>query len=260
MKAPKSASLICVLFASFLITIAQTPTSTPTYSGPQETYPGGERVIGRDLQSYKDALRKSLEFNSGVKKEPRVIKSGPLAPAASDIQAHKQFLSKKNTGLLRLLPRGAYDIKLRGGGAYYSFFHQSHEYGFGSDIGLEFGLIKTGFAGADFGILTNLGDATLEELSLEDGRVGFLADYKPPAREGDARSEIVRIRKGFTRYGQLYAAIALGEVDSTYLLRSVSYNTSDVLVAFRVVRKDTDESLIITWKLLKKYSTPKLSR
>jgi hypothetical protein len=58
----------------------------------------------------------------------------------------------------------------------------------------------------------------------------------------------------------LYARKALAEVDSTYLLRSVNYNTSDLLVAFRVVRIDADNSVIIAWKRLKKYSTPNLSR
>jgi hypothetical protein len=239
-----------------LVVVAQ----TPTYSGPQETYPGGERIIGRDLSDHNARLRNALEFRSGIKKEPRVIKSGVLAPSATDIQSHKQFLSQKNTGLIRLLPRGAYNINLRGGGSYYSFFHMSHEYGDGSDIGLEIGLMKTGFAGADYGILTNLGDVPLGDLSLEDARVGYLAEYRPLARESDARAEFLRIRKGYTRYGQLYASIAVGEVDCSYLLRSVVYNRSDVLVAFRVVRVDTDGSLIIAWKMLKKYSTPNLSR
>jgi len=257
MKASILTSFVCVFFSSYGLSIAQ----SPTYSGPTETYPGGERIIGQDLRDHNSRLRNALEFRAGVKKEPRVIKSGVLAPSETDVQAHKQFLSQKNTGLIRLLPRGAYDMKLRGGGAYYSFFHLSHEYGFGSDISLEIGLMTTGFAGADYGILTNLGDVPLDDLSLEDARVGYLAEYRPPKRDADARAEFLRIRQGYTRYGQLYASRAVGEVDCTYLLRSVGYDTSDVLVAFRVFRKDPDDdSLIIAWKMLKKYSTPKLSR
>jgi hypothetical protein len=48
--------------------------------------------------------------------------------------------------------------------------------------------------------------------------------------------------------------------DSTYLLRAIYYSRSDVLVAFRVVRVDSDGSAIILWKLLKKYSIPQLER
>jgi len=42
------------------------------------------------------------------------------------------------------------------------------------------------------------------------------------------------------------------KLNSTYLLRSVDSAPSDVLVAFKVVRIDSDESAIILWKLLKK--------
>ena len=42
--------------------------------------------------------------------------------------------------------------------------------------------------------------------------------------------------------------------------RSISYDHSDVLVAFRVVRKDFDGSVVLLWKILKKYSKPGLQR
>jgi hypothetical protein len=49
-------------------------------------------------------------------------------------------------------------------------------------------------------------------------------------------------------------------VGATYILRSIDYSESDVLVAFRVVRRDTDGSVIIAWKLLRKYAVPQLAR
>jgi hypothetical protein len=48
--------------------------------------------------------------------------------------------------------------------------------------------------------------------------------------------------------------------DSTYLLRSLNYDESDVLVAFRVVRIDSDGSVTILWKLLQKFETPGVNR
>jgi hypothetical protein len=48
--------------------------------------------------------------------------------------------------------------------------------------------------------------------------------------------------------------------NSTYLLRSIGYRSSDVLVAFRLVRQDLDGSVIIAWKLLKRYHTSELKR
>ena len=49
-------------------------------------------------------------------------------------------------------------------------------------------------------------------------------------------------------------------INNTYILRGIHYSDSDVLVAFRVVRKDADDSVIILWKLLKKYPKPELAR
>ncbi|HMH42081.1 MAG TPA: hypothetical protein VK557_01245, partial [Pyrinomonadaceae bacterium] len=57
-----------------------------------------------------------------------------------------------------------------------------------------------------------------------------------------------------------YKASVPAEVGAVYMLRSVDYDRSDLLMAFRIVRKDTDGSVIIAWKLLKKYPKPELAR
>ena len=49
------------------------------------------------------------------------------------------------------------------------------------------------------------------------------------------------------------------KLDSTYLLRSINYRSSDVLVAFKVVRIDSDGSAVLLWKLLQKYPKPQLA-
>lgn len=46
----------------------------------------------------------------------------------------------------------------------------------------------------------------------------------------------------------------------SYLLRSIGYEHSDVLVAFKVLRKDFDGSVVLQWKLLKQYPAPHLDR
>ena len=254
MKALKFSFFVCVCLTTSMTVFGQTQPAP----APQEL--SRERVVSRNLKDHNQRVQRSFDLNSIPRNESRVIKSGILAPATEDIESHKQFLSQKNTGLIRLLPRGAYNIRIRGGGGYYSFSALSHDYNAGSDIELSIGLLSSGFAGADYGILTNVGDATLDELTLDDTRVTYLAGYKPPSREADARAEFRRSTQGFTNNGQLYARMALAEVDSSYLLRSILYEKSDVLVAFRVVRIDEDNSVTIAWKLLTKFSIPKLSR
>ena len=80
-------------------------------------------------------------------------------------------------------------LTIHGGGAYYSFARLTHEYGYGSDIELSSGYLSVGFAGADYGLMTTIGQVPLEEVSLEHPLAAFLASYKPPNEEADARLE-----------------------------------------------------------------------
>lgn len=191
-----------------------------------------------------------------------------LAPSDEDRVAYAEFLAQPDTGLMRLLPREVYDsvsnkkpaLTLRGGGSYYSFTLKTNEYGNATDIGLEQGFLKAGFAGADYGMLIKLEGVRLEEVSIELPGVIFLAKYAAVTQEPEARLEQRRFSTGTTIEGMPYKNRLPVEVGSTYALRSVNFSESDVLVTFRVVREDTDGSIIIAWKLLRKYPTPKLAR
>ena len=213
------------------------------------------------------------------KRESRVIKKGILAPAESDVTAHQFLLSQKKTGIMRLLPRDIYDsqrfnvakrVDLRGGGAYYSFHYLSHEYGYGSDISYEHGyLIAGGFAGADYGFLTDLGDTPLEPIVATDPRAAFSFNYTAPRKEYEARIEQRKFRfvfahngdtGGVTVDGVLYRKNLPMKVNHTYLLRSISYDKSDLLVALRVVSISDDGGLTIAWKILKEFTPTKLLR
>ncbi len=202
-----------------------------------------------------------------IPREDRVITKGLLAPATQDRLAFERFLQQRNTGLMRLLPREIYDhqtyrtkkqIDLRGGGAYYSFAFLTHAYGYGSDLELDHGFLSVGFAGADYGILTSLGDVALDEITVRDSRARFMATYEPPRSDPKARCQRRRFVIGETIDGQLYKSRLPAQVGATYLLRSINYDESDVLVAFRVARSDDDGSVIIVWKLLKEYAPRKL--
>ncbi len=193
-----------------------------------------------------------------------------LAPANEDQAAYAEFLKQPDTGLIRLLPREVFDsevykdrkksLTLRGGGAYYSFTRLTHEYGYGSDIGLDSNYLSVGFAGADYGIVQKVGDVALEEVSIDFPNSRFISTYKPPTFEPDVRSEQRRCSVGASVDDTVYKNRVRVETNATYLVRSISFDRTDVLVAFRVVRMDTDGSVIILWKLLKKYPKPELAR
>jgi len=256
------AAAFFILAGSLLnaLVLAQSPMPPPPYGD----YPA--HVMPEEF--FDLSLRRG--FPKGIR-EDRVLKEGLLAPSLADRLASAAFLRARNTGLIRLLPRGPYltyhkKTKLISvGGAYYSFANLTHDYGHSSDIELHDDTLSSGFAGADYGMLTNLGDVSLEGISREDPRFAFISNYKPPKAETQARAEAQRFRLtgGVMIEGLLYRSSLPVQEKATYLLRSIIYRRSqpsDVLVAFRVVRKETDGSVIIAWKLLKNYHAPALNR
>jgi hypothetical protein len=88
-----------------------------------------------------------------------------------------------------------------------------------------------------------------------------MASYVTPSAEPEARKAYRQLGEEGNQAGQwTYKSRLPVFVNNTYALRSVNYDRSDVLVAFRVVRKDFDGSIVILWKLLAKYPKPELQR
>ena len=223
-------------------------------------------VIALAQDVSRDALRQQIQQK---RTELAALEKQFLAPAASDRAQFSSLLSQPNTGLVRLLPREKYDdnvskdektLTTRGGGAYYSFVRATHEYGYGSDIELSQGYLSVGFAGYDYGMLLKLGEISVEDVSYDLPAARAVLGYTPAATEVDARTEQRRFSAGTELSGFAVKERLPLETDVTYLLRSISYDTSDIAVAFRVVRKDTDGSIILAFKVLKTFSAPKIAR
>jgi hypothetical protein len=212
-------------------------------------------------QSREDILKEIAAKRAELSKLEKAF----LAPSEEDQARYAGFLRLPDTGLIRLMPREALDSKnpalnLRGGGAYYSFKELTHEYVNSSDLSLEQGQFTTGFAGANYGLLASLGDVPLQNVSVETSAAHVLSQYTPAPDEPKARIEQRKSSEGTTIDGVTYRGRVSMQLNYTYVLRSVNYYASDSLVAFRVVRIDNDDSVIILWKRLKKYPTPYLAR
>jgi len=209
----------------------------------------------------RDDMLKQIETKRA---ELAALEKKFLAPSDGDRTAYAEFVGPHDRGLIRLLPREVYDkdttLTVRGGGAFYSCTRLTHAYGYGSDISLEQGFLQVGFAGADYGMLINVGDVPLEEMNTEHSSVRFLAAYGAVLEESQARLEQRRFGGGTSIDGVPYSERVRAQVKATYVVRSINYSESDVLVAFRVIRKDTDGSLIIAWKMLKEFPIPDLAR
>jgi hypothetical protein len=224
----------------------QTYTTTPVLPGRSQ--PASSR--GSLINQFNKLIQQSKDLGDQL-----------LAPAPEDLAAFAAFLSQPQTGLIRLLPRETYEdyLNIRGGGAYYSFARLTHEYGYGSDIELELGYLSVGFAGADFGFLTNLGDVPIDTVTTSTPAVQYLASFTTPTNEPDARIQQQRAGTGFTVGSYSYIDRMKATQSTSYAVRSVCYRDSDVLVAFRVVRFDADGSAILVWKVLQTFPVPPLN-
>jgi hypothetical protein len=204
-------------------------------------------------QNREEVLQKYRALRQQVTAQEEII----LAPSAEDSKA----AAKEGLSVFRLMPRETYDGKLtiRGGGAYYTFTKKIQEYNYGSDIGLERGNLSVGFAGADYGFIYDLGETSLESILKESEPVMFLSDYKPPANEPEIRVE-QRKAYEYQANGFTYRSRVPSVIGHSYVLRSINFDSWDVLVALKVHRKDTDGSLIIFWKFLKEFEKPAIAR
>ena len=211
-----------------------------------------------------DARSQAASEIESLREQIKAREATLLAPSEEDRRANAEFLAQAGTGIVRLLPREKWDGKLstRGGGAFYSFSRRTHEYGRGNDVELEQDSFSVGFAGADFGFMTNLGDAPLETVSAETEAVRFAAAFKAPTLLREARAAQRSFAElGGRREGEwAYRCMLPVAVGSTYVVRSISYDDSDVLVAFRVLRKDSDGSVVLLWKMLAEFPKPTLQR
>jgi hypothetical protein len=274
-------SFICTTFVIFAISLLAASAFAQQASNPPFDFPSHVTVPGEksDEDRYREMVRRNTERapREGPPPEPRVLKKGLLAPSDQDRVSYAGFLGQPDTGLIRLLPRELLDgntdhlkkpLKVRGGGRFYSFSHISHNYG--ADLELATDLICKGtrngvlecqhphkLSAASYGMLTNLGKVTLEDVTINDPRASFMVTYEPPRAQQKARCEMLLFRNGLTIDGQLYKAGLPIYVNNTYLLRAFDYGQSDVLVGFRVVRENGDGGVTIVWKLLKQFAPRK---
>ncbi|MEJ7623270.1 MAG: hypothetical protein WKF34_04710 [Pyrinomonadaceae bacterium] len=183
--------------------------------------------------------------------------------------AEVDIASRQGFGAIRLMPREKYErlLVIRGGGAYYSFERRTHEYGYGSDIELSQGRLSVGFAGGDYGFLIDLGETPLGDIGTDTREAKFLINYEVPTEERLARSEKLKLngkqicpgspaRCSMTYYdanGFTYRRDVPAIVGHSYLLRSINFRHSDLVVALRIQNQDDDGSLVIFWKLVRSF-------
>jgi hypothetical protein len=201
-----------------------------------------------------------------------------LAVAPEDLQQNARFLSQPGTGAFRLLPfyppagrvisANRQDIDWRPGfsafASSYSFTKKKHGHGvngkgdasFGwSDLRLKDGVFTAGIMAESVGLMVQLGDVPLEELTMQTAGVVELITLVQPRDNREAFALFAKHLSRYHRDGFIYSSKMSAVLNRTYVLRSMLNHRSDQLIAFRVVRLD-GEGLTIVWKKLQEYTKP----
>ncbi len=212
-----------------------------------------------------------------------------LAALPEEQQKYEAFLHAPDTGLFKLIAIGrrtvsVTDLKadnnvipIRGGGSFYSFAKHRHDADEWAQLRLFKGEFQSGLS-MQMRILPLNSEMTtrvnftpdgltafvlpenlpLEKVTAETPGVEFLKNLTPPADAADLASLVKKLNAGIGAGAFIYQSSLPVKLDTTCVLRAVLYNKADLLVAFRVVRQDSDGSLHILWRQLKSYPPPVL--
>ncbi|MEK7854815.1 MAG: hypothetical protein AAB288_01910, partial [Acidobacteriota bacterium] len=138
-------------------------------------------------------------------------------------------------------------------------------------------------------LLGNIGDVDLRTLAKGDARLKFIEGFTPGTTMGSAREQSRELREGIDADGVKYSFAAAPELNSSYALRIIAYEIGnnvekrlfesrgkpqdparmfaalrrdkqiDMLVVFRIIRKDVDGNITIIWKELDRNDPPKIT-
>ncbi|HEX8131098.1 MAG TPA: hypothetical protein VF527_18510 [Pyrinomonadaceae bacterium] len=196
-----------------------------------------------------------------------------LYPSDAERASFAALLREDGTGLMRLLPFTGCVVDPRilnvsaacvdrvppvwGGGSFYSFRSRKHHLAPYSDIALRDNLFNVGFMKHTLGLLTTMGDVPLEAVTLQSKAVRPFLKLVPAKTLAETGQQFIRSRAWLEVPEHAYGPTAPVRENTTYVLRSITFEpkrskSSDVLVAFRVTRRDADGAVTIAWKQLQK--------
>lgn len=222
------------------------------------------------------------------RKKPTKEQKKLLVPKTEDLSKYGNFLAHPKTGIVKLLPDAGCEentmvvsaaetcLNAVPNASLYSFREEEHTEPPLADIRMKNGFfISDGILSQ--GILTNLGDVTLEQISLASDGFEFLRKYEPHIFKKEAQKQHLEMVSGVTAGKYEYRKIHSIVENSTYAMRVIAYrgilmrsfrgfhydllggdDRMDLTLAFRVVRKEDDGSVTLVWKELERRESPKL--
>ena len=220
-------------------------------------------------------------------KEERTL----LAPEIEDANKHRQFLIQPKSGMMKLVidlgcdelsnknPGGKIcdSFSMPGGGSAYSFRRNDYQFWRLADL-LYDGKSFLAFGQMSQGFLLNIGDVPLNDLTRNTKGLDFVFAFVPENTVAGSERQHKQFVDGLLVDDRLYKKFLPAVENNTYILRSVAFKgvaareergfkfnelefdkREDVIVAFRVVRKDFNATATLLWKILRSKPSPVLN-
>ena len=253
---------------------------------------GYERLRSIEMINAKNRNRDHplLDPKTGIYRRPGKEETQVLAVETSVLAKYSAFLKEPNTGVVKFSAAAecvsdtdtvvavekCLPYKIPGAGIAYSFRTESYRLPRLADLILHEGVFKTGGVFQQV-VIVDLGDLTIEDVSIETRGMKYLTEYKPVKNSDEFTRNEEEIINGIEHDGFLYRKGQLVKENVAYGLRSIAYRGKyirsidgvaydeleldkrrDVIVAFRVVGIDPAGNVTIVWKRLRDVEAPKL--
>lgn len=222
-----------------------------------------------------------------VRKKPNSKQKKKLEPGDDDLIKYAQFLSQPKTGIFRLFPDLGCEenpnvikvdkkcLEAIPESSFYSFREKEHTAQYLSDIRLKDGYFITDGVLTN-GFLVSLGNVELEKVSLSTEALKFMQSYSAKTEGAEAQKQHLQMSRGIRAGNFLYRKVFPVAENTTYALRVIAFRGNiyrtfrgyrynvlsgdkriDITIAFRVIKKNTDDSITILWKELDRREAPK---
>jgi hypothetical protein len=206
-----------------------------------------------------------------------------------DLKQYADFLKQPKTGIIRLQnadncspsdlvvkASAVCPNNISGKATAFSFRAGTYKLPLFSDMFFK-GSILMASGAFTIGIYSNLGDQDIILLNSSSKGVKELLDFQPPERENEIERQYSILKRGVQIGDLIYRGAVGADTNKTYVMRSIAYKGTiprgekpgtinllaaderkDVTVVFRIVRQNSDGSIVLLWKELSRAKPPKI--
>ncbi len=233
----------------------------------------------------------SNERIQSLYRKPKKEEIKLMSPSPAVLEKYDEFLKDSNTGIFKLngdsqcfggpgvivAAANCSLYQFPGAGTAYSFRVKSYRLHHLADLILDKDVIKTDGI-LQQGIMVNLGNVELNQITNETAGLKFLFDFKPAAnRESYDKTNLLMI-EGIKKDNFMYRFGFFATNETTFGLRSIAYRgkmkrsidgvnydefdfdkRKDIVIVFRIVEKSENGDITILWKEISQKDSPVLN-